>query len=532
MVFKNKRIILINIIFSVLLALAGTIAHYVSYINNGYTKLNLLVIFVLYFVASFFIVFALFWISGKGYRGEIKKIGKKELISIFFMLFLSYLLCLLTYFPGVGMNDGLNILNFGMSQSGQFPVFYCAFLTALAKIGKHFGSLQISIAIYSVIQIIICSIITSGIIEWTFSKKLPKGIKIFILCYFIFMPIICMYAISMLKDTVFSLLLVVFSILLYELMSGKIENQKRYCIISLITIMGIIMLRNNGKYVVIFCLLLAYIFGKNRKKRKVILFQALIAVISLIMVSTAMHYFHSKQLFQEAAGIPLQQVCATVANDGKITAEQRHFINKLMPVDQIKTKYNPYTADPIKWDPDGKFNRFYLESHKKQFIKVWIDMFPANMKIYIVAYLRQTFQFWAPLPNVENPCFYTIETYYNNAWLPDFTKQYHIRDHSIMLNPLRKIFKGYYRRGYYFNEGLCFWIIIALLLLTYQKDKKIFYMYMPTIALWLTIMISTPISGSFRYVLVYAYIMPIYISMLCLNNQAEGVVKKKEGESE
>lgn len=150
-----------------------------------------------------------------------------------------------------------------MTQSGQFPVFYCGYITALAKIGRHFGSFQISIALYSIIQIVFCSLISAGILYWIYSKKVPRGIKIFSACYFALMPIICMYSISMLKDTVFSLLLVVFSILIYEFMRDEIQDKKRFLILSFVTIFGILTLRNNGKYVVALCLLIALITKKQ-----------------------------------------------------------------------------------------------------------------------------------------------------------------------------------------------------------------------------------------------------------------------------
>lgn len=530
MKIKNKLIdLIINIhysywIYAALFAICGIAAQKIAD-----TKMPLGFIFVIYFVVGIVATILLDSLSQKKFKAEEnKKAGKKLFIKVFVLLLISYFVCLLSFFPGVGMNDGLNILYGGMTQSGEFPVFYCGYITALAKIGRHFGSFQISIALYSIIQIVFCSLISAGILYWIYSKKVPRGIKIFSACYFALMPIICMYSISMLKDTVFSLLLVVFSILIYEFMRDEIQDKKRFLILSFVTIFGILTLRNNGKYVVALCLLIALITKKTKLGRKTVLTQIGIMLITLAVISGMMHHFHSKQLFQEVVGIPIQQVAATVKYEGKMTKDQKQFIGKVMPIQDIKKKYNPYTADPIKWDAEGKFNQFYLENHKKQFIRVWAGMLPHNLGIYSTAYLKATYHFWAPTAQFNVQAFYSIETYANNGWLPAFAKHYHIHDQSLMIQPLQKILRGYYHLGYFLDEGTCFWIIIMFLMVTKRKDKNVIYFYLPTIALWLTIMVSTPISGSLRYVLIYVYLLPEMLALLCGQNDNDIKKKRKD----
>ena len=95
---------------------------------------------------------------------KMNEINKKTGLFIFLILLASYTLCLLVCFPGVGMNDGLNIMYYGVSKINQYPAIYCLYVLALMKIGLHFGTLQVTIIIYSIIQMIVCAMLGAGIV--------------------------------------------------------------------------------------------------------------------------------------------------------------------------------------------------------------------------------------------------------------------------------------------------------------------------------------------------------------------------------
>lgn len=452
-----------------------------------------------------------------GIKPTQKELPHKFSLKVSLLLMISYLICLITYFPGVGMNDGLNIMRSGMLSSNQFPPVYCAFITLLTKIGYLFGSLNISVALYSILQLTCVALITSQITLWIWEISPLKIIRFVSLIFYALDPLIVMYSISMLKDTLFSLLLVPFMILNYKLVVYKKNAiNKRYWISLALIACGIIFLRNNGQYIVIPCLFILIIKFRKNLLNKSLIIVFILSISSIVLNFLLMQHWGEKQLFQEVVGIPIQQVAATVASsDGVINDEQKIFLNKIMPFDKIRENYNPATVDTIKWST--AFNSSFFESHKTKFMKVWISLLIPNFMIYLKSYLEQTYWFWAPRQEGTVQCYFSIETYSNNDWLITFTKENDIHDVQLLPDWLNLNLRSYYSLASSFlREGVCFWVLFMLFFLTIvpRKNKQSIYFYLPIAFLWITLMISTPVNSSMRYVFAFVYVLPASISLL------------------
>lgn len=440
-------------------------------------------------------------------------IDKKKYCILAGILMLSYSICLCTYFPGVSMNDGLNIMRFGMGMSTQFPILYCAFIVMLTWLGRLvFGNLQVSIALYSVCQIAIVCAVSAWLIAWGWSKPLAKWMKYFLCIYYMTVPILAMYAISMLKDTLFSLALTVLTIMTYELLHRNhfVRISHGFWMVYTIVLLVIIFVRNNGSYVVVPYLLI--FIAVCTEYRKTILKITGIAIGAIILNALPFWIVQKEPLFQEKIGIPLQQIASVVANDGKYTKEQADFINQLIPLDEITDRYDPYSVDPIKWGSE-KFDRSYLAEHKKKFFEVYLQMLPENLDIYVKAYLQQTLWFWGPLQKENVQCLYSIESF-GNEGLPEFVQKNGIHNQSFLPEKLTCILKNYYETAsFFFSEGVLFWMMLMSALLVFLKrwNKKDLLPYLPAFLLWITVMLSTPVATSLRYVFVFVYSLPFYI---------------------
>lgn len=508
----NMIIVGILVVFSILLGLIYSLASELLAVEQLGIKMTDTIIFS---CVCFFILMLVFNFIQRVDNIQTYKTYpfiKKESYIIFVISLCVNLVCFFTYFPGVGMNDGLNILYYGMSQSQQFPVFYCMTLTILKKIGLLLGSLQYSIAIYSILQIICISLLYTWIGVWFSKKCAPKILKYIVLMYLLLEPLLAMYAISMLKDTLFSLLLLVLMMIVYDLVIERKVMTRKDLLFFAVVLFGVLSLRNNGSYIVFPVLIILLVcFSKNRKK---IIYMIIFSVFIMFIQKIMMMYFGEEQLFQEAVGIPLQQMAAVVANGGKITTEQKEFLNNLMPLKKMAEQYSPETVDAIKWN--SMFNRTYLNEHKVQFLVTWFDMLVNNFLIYVKAYLQQTFWFWAPLQEGTVQCFYSIETVANNAWLEKFLVTSGIHDQSLFPDSWNNVLRIWYGWGSkFFREGVCFWIMFSSLILTVLKNRngKIILVYIPALLLWITIMISTPVASSMRYVFVLAYALPFFIGL-------------------
>lgn len=446
--------------------------------------------------------------------------GKRIFRENFLLLTLSWTLCLLVYFPGVGMNDGLNVLMGRLSSANQFPVYYCIYVVILGKIGNLLGSLQYAVALYSVLQILLTAAICAGILTFLQARSSSRLFRLLAAAYYILQPALAIYSISMLKDTVFSSLLVLYGILLFLIKETSSaegsfvpDNQRRKAFFLLFLVFSLLIsvLRSNGIYIVAACLLFLLITDPRGRK------QLLITALSVLLVNIAgsmiMQHYNVRHNASETLGIPIQQISAVVAYSGDLSSEEEDILRQYIEPEKIRELYYPGSADPVKWS--DSFNRPYLNASTGEFLSLWARLLPKNFRIYVQAYLQETYWFWAPVQQVGIQMFDTIEDIMDNDYLADFLVQNGIHDAPVLKGTASDFLKSFYQSGsHFFREGVCFWIMIFSIVLAScrkWKFRQILPFYLPQLLTWLTIMVSTPINNSFRYVLFYAYAMPIYV---------------------
>lgn len=440
----------------------------------------------------------------------------------FLILTISWALCLLVYFPGVGMNDGLNVLMGRLSSANQFPIYYCIYVVILGKIGSLLGSLQYAVALYSVLQILITAAVCAGILCFLWERSASRIFRFLASVYYILQPTLAIYSISMLKDTVFSSLLVFYGILLFlmkEQSSGKttesspkpsVYKLRTLFILFFVASLLISILRSNGIYIVVLCLLFLFLTDSVHRR------QVFITAMAVLLVNAAgsmiMQHYNVRHNASETLGIPIQQISAVVAYNGDISDDEKETLQHYIAPEKMKSLYYPGSADPIKWS--DSFNRSYLNTHTGEFLSLWAKLLPKNFRIYVQAYLQETYWFWAPVQQGGIQMFDTIEDIMDNEYLSDFLSQNGIHDAPILRGTFAEILRGFYQSGvHFFREGVFFWIMIFSIIMAAGhnwKLRQVLPFYLPQILSWLTIMVSTPINNSFRYVLFYAYALPLY----------------------
>lgn len=449
--------------------------------------------------------------------------GKRIFWGNFLLLTLFWTLCLLVYFPGVGMNDGLNVLMGRLSSANQFPVYYCIYVVILGKIGNLLGSLQYAVALYSVLQILLTAAICAGILTFLQARSSSRLFRLLAAAYYILQPALAIYSISMLKDTVFSSLLVLYGILLFLMKETSFrnpaegsfvpDNQRRKALFLLFLVSSLLIsvLRSNGIYIVAACLL--FLLITDPRDRKQLLITALSVLLMNIAGSMIMQHYNVHHNASETLGIPIQQISAVVTCGGDISPEEEDILRQYIEPEKIRELYDPGSADPVKWS--DSFNRPYLNASTGEFLSLWARLLPKNFRIYVQAYLQETYWFWAPVQQGGIQMFDTIEDIMDNDYLADFLVQNGIHDAPVLKGTASDFLKSFYQSGsHFFREGVCFWIMIFSIVLAScrkWKFRQILPFYLPQLLTWLTIMVSTPINNSFRYVLFYAYAMPIYV---------------------
>lgn len=458
---------------------------------------------------------------------------KKCFMIHFLLLTAAWLVCLAVYYPGVGMNDGLNILAGRLASANQFPIYYCIYVVILGKIGNLLGSLQYAVAIYSVLQIIITAAICAMILTFLWEARPTRLFHIIVSAYYLLCPLLAVYSITMVKDTVFASLLVLYGILMYQASIESVptddahntaNHRNMLAILFIVSSLMLNGLRSNGLYIVIVCLI--WMWFTVKPYRKTVLITVVLLIIMNLCASAIMNHYDVRHNSSETLGIPIQQICAVVAEDGQISNDDLETLAHFIDAEDIKQLYMPGDADPVKWS--DAFNRKYLNTHVGEFLSLWLRLLPQNLPIYVKAYLQQTYWFWCPDPRGNVMMFNSIEIISDNYWLAEFLTQNGIHDAPILTGAVGSVLRTYYQLGSKFpREGVCLWIMIVSMIIARLRKyslRSTLACYLPQILCWLTIMVSTPINQSFRYVLYYAYAMPVYL--LFVTSQAHSAEYK------
>ena len=429
--------------------------------------------------------------DGRGVRRRFWKVfGAIGMVWFFFFLVM---------YPGTAMNDTIYILQDPWLASRQHPILYNMYTYGLYRLGTMIWNENFGLALISLLQMAAMDyVLTYGILLLS-----RCGFKDWVCrlttAYFALAPLFSTYAVSAIKDTPFSIFLFYLLVLLLDAGLGQNEARKDkwFCVRVACCYLGVLAFRSNGFVVVagtVFVLLFVY-----RKWRRRILGTAFAAAVVYFGMSRALSPENVEKLFQESAGIPLQQVASVAARGEGLGREQREYLYRLLPEEKWNL-YAPCCADVIKWDE--AFDRQFLNETKKEFLLLWLDLLPENLDQYVRAYLLNTFGVWG----IETR---NREQYYQKDI---FENSLNLYQESPLPQGIRTFFYRYYCNRFtysFLSAGTVFWILFAeSLYLLCRRRYRLAAVYVPVWLCFVSLMLATPIAFTFRYVFVLAMVFP------------------------
>lgn len=482
-------------------------------------KASYILYFVLIFIFTYLILSALEVLADKIETTiYTKKQRKVKNIKVFFIVWLIILLCwlptILSYFPGGIFADTASSISQAIKEqpiNNHHPILYTILIKIFIDIANIFSStqlqaIQLGMKLFTVWQVIAMSLTCAYTIYWSYKKQISSKYLVLITAFFGIFKLIPLYAISIWKDTPFCIALFLYIIFIAEIVCTNGKNlEKLKGIITYVLLLTLVaFLRNNGIYIVTLTtiiLLIAYRKNicKNLKEFTIIAIVQMI-ICFIIQGPVYKHYGISTE-FVESVGVPVQQICYVIANEGNITETQEKFINNICPIETIKAEYTPGVVDHIKWN--GKFNNSYLEENKIQFIKVWIKMFIQNPKAYVEAYLLNTMGFW----NINKS---TEDLYVNNRMWANPDEFIGVKQNDYIKEMTNISIRNIVGNNNTISSAMFLMImIISMMICIYKKRYKNLLIYIPALATWITIMIAVPVAFGLRYVYILVLMIPL-----------------------
>lgn len=443
---------------------------------------------------------------GKTYIYQSNKLINNKIIFIISLLtiFSSGLLFLLTYYPGTGMVDTLQIISDPIGFSSHYPIVYSLVSSFIFKFFYSITNVvNLSFFLMQLIQLISVSILLSYVIYY-FHKTFKSNIfTVLTIIYFNIFTIFANINTAHLRDTLFTMFMLLLITKIYEIIKSDgiclSEDKFRYKFLLIIILM--VFTRNNAIFSLL--ILMGILFIKYRKQYKNLILCTLVIIIFTNINLLLPKKYYKKGLFQESISHPIQQI-AYVLKFEKVDKEDEDYLDNIMNTDIVRTIYYPFMVDEIKWHE--LFNGYYLNNTKDRFMGIWFKYLKKYPEDYLKAYALNTYSLWSINSFVDwESNFLYINSNYRN-----------LKNERILPKIEQHYLEKFYKKTTKFlNNGSLFWIYIILgLVLVYKKKKEYLIILVPFYALWINLMVASPLSSAFRYMCVFGYGLPFVLNLI------------------
>lgn len=388
----------------------------------------------------------------------------------------------------------------------------------IVSIGQLFGNGNVGVFLYICVQYILYAAVTAYLLYTIrYYLKSPLWLQLVTLFIFEISPYHAAYVGQMLKDILYAYMVLVFIIeMAYFLGEEKTQN-KVHLLLFLLSSCGVILFRNNGKYVVYPSLLILLLYAWKRKAdRKYLLMIAVGALLICGVLNGLLEQTYSaeKGSIREALSLPFQQTARYVQKyDDEIPQEEKEIINHVLDYENLGELYDPGISDPVK----GTYKETASKSELLQYFSVWLRQFIRHPFIYVEATVNQNyFLIW---PKAELYSYFTrvvYEDYEPSRQLGDYL---HLRE---VTNPffkfgsaLQELYTGLWLMipilGWTSNLAIYNMLLILICYLSYHyRCRKTLILMLPLILCDLIIIAAPYVSP--RYALPVIYAMPVVIA--------------------
>lgn len=482
-----------------------------------------------------FIFFSLIvqWMnSSKSIDNHVEWTWRKSVLG-FALLIVAWLPYLLSWFPGGVFADTSVVISQalgGMPLSNRHTVLYVLIWRACIAISGALGhGLFFSTVLMGALQVVAMASAALFAVRWLITHHVGRGFCIGAFAFFALFPLVPIFAISLWKDTLFSVALFFLSMFFIDAVlislkfRGSQDNEDandgdgtilRRPQIDYSLSFGLVFsslatafLRNNGIYVV--ALALVSLGLLNRHQIRAVSTNLLLPLACAVALSAVIQgplfglFGFNTSNAVESVGIPLQQVARTLTLDGSMSEEARAYFEQLLPEEIWREAYRPFIVDTIKWNE--YFDASVLNENLPHFLEYYFETGLRNPVIYIEGFLLANSGFWNPFIGwTENVGHISLSMWGIELSQFDLIQQWvgiSLRD---LLAP-----------SAYVSAAVFVWIVLfAFSTLLIGKRGWLAISLTPSLALWATLMIATPIAYSLRYAFALVLITPIALGLL------------------
>lgn len=531
--FKNKVTYnIISVIFSLLLVFGysyDTVGNASLVLGN----ITLISFSILKFIGLYFLFnTSIHLLDDILKKKDLGKLNKSKIITLFekhpfvfsfIVILVCYLPYIIAFYPVIINYDAANqikevmgihtrymdsvvLLNPNITITNFNPIIHTFLIGGLFKLGYMLGNVNFGMFLYSIVQLTIVISTFAYSIYYLNKINVNKKLIMIVLGLYSLVPLFPLYSMTAVKDVIFSSLILLYVIKMYDIIKNK-QTIKQYILFALLILL-IILFRNNGMITIVLTLpILLFI----KKETRIPLLVVLTFNISMYLGYNKVllpHFEIANTSIREVLSVPFQQTARHVKYYGKdLSEEDKLIIDKLLGYDDLATRYEPGLSDDVK----NKFNKYTTDKELQEYFEVWFKYLLKRPVVYIDATINNMYGYF--YPNTSSWYIY----HKLNPKIPEAGFDYHYNG----LTGLRNILVGYAESFPYIpvigsiaNIGMVVWLHILLIgMLIVNKIKKYIPILLPGISLILVCVVG-PANTYFRYILPCVFTLPTILCIL------------------
>lgn len=360
------------------------------------SKNDVVIIFVNSGLLCLFMIKFYLWIRNKSISEAKKRTGdlqfgindRRYFLICLLVTVISYTIVFLAYFPGFNNYDAYSQIKQGVLKgyNAWHPIAHTLWLKFfLYGIGGVLNSDTIGWAIGNYVQMALLSMSISYMHLLFYRMRVNRAVRRGLVLYLAVNPLVSIMAISSTKDTLFSGFFLLVSVCLaYWSVTPVIYQKKRMAILYIVSIVGVILFRNNGIYGIMLVLLvggLIMIKSGNRSFVKLTLLAIIIGVFSNFALQVVTRA--EKVNYNEALSLPYQQIAYVYhVNRNEISEDKRVEIEYFIP--EVEN-YSAHFADKVK----NSGTALNSQESFYRFAKLYISLGVHYPISYIEAFIQQ-----------------------------------------------------------------------------------------------------------------------------------------------
>ncbi len=457
-----------------------------------------------------------------------------------------YMLYLQIYWPGVCGHDtcnqikdlvtGLDPLPYNWINGSvrisalmndHHPVLTTLIFTAFYRLGLQLGSAETGMYLYCIVQIVIMSCAFSLFVCSMTGDGVPAVIAAAASVFYC-MPFVAFYAISMLKDSLFSLVFFLWTLCYVSVLrkggTGDV-GRARWALFLFLSALSALT-NKKGMYIVFLSSLFLIPLCRNIRDRLMALLSALVPAL-LVVVLLGRILFPLLNIYpggtQEALGFAFQQTALTYMEDpGSFTEDDKDVLRHVIGVDpdEYAGVYDRSITDRIK----DRYNYYADREDLLAYLRLWLRQGLQHPSAYVRATLMVNGGFFVP---GESIIVYNEAVWYDSigafrqpeersVWREDMDRFYQ----WLCTMPLTAIL---------FNNVLYLWWtpLLALVLLVRERRWRLIAALVPTAAN-IVFLVMGPVCWT-RYGLCQLYTVPVLWTLPFLRTP---VIEEREEHSD